>query len=106
MHATELVISRGSELRSNKVALIGKEKQRRAVRDKVDAGSRSQVRDDIGLPHFTPRVGLQADKHPSGAGAVNKIISEKRRGGIAENAAGSRRGVRPENLGRRLIAGE
>src|SRR5258708_1059495 len=89
MHATKLPISGRRELRSNQVALIGKKKHRRSVRYQVDTGSVGEVGNDVGLTEFTPRGGLKANKQPSGAGAVNKIISEKRRGGIAENAAGS-----------------
>ena len=93
-------------MRPNKVALIGKQKHRRSVRYEVDTGSLSQAGNNVGLPHFTPCAGLQADKQPSGTRAVNKIISEERGGGIAENAVGAGRGVGPENLGRRPIPAE
>ena len=106
MDATKLPISGRSKLRPNKVALISKKKHRRPVRYQVDTGSLSQARDDVGLPHFTPCAGLKADKQPSRTGAVNEIIPEKRRGGIAENAAGSRWSVGPQNLGPRLIPAE
>src|SRR5579859_1080509 len=47
MHATKLPISGRSELRPNKVALIGKKKHRRSVGYEVDTGSLAQVRNDI-----------------------------------------------------------
>ena len=103
MDAAKVPIPRRGELRPNQVALIGKKKHRRSVRYQVDTGSLSHVRDDVGLPHLTPRAGLKADKQPSGTRAINKIISEKRSGGIAENAPGSRWSVGPENLGRGLV---
>src|SRR5271157_2660374 len=98
MDATKLPISGRSELRPNKVALIGKKKHRRSVRYQVDTGSLSQVCNDVGLPHLTPRGGLKADKRPSGTGAVNKIIPEKRGGGVAEDSAGPGWSVGPEDL--------
>src|SRR5579859_516268 len=102
MHATKLPISYRSQFRPNEVALIGKQKHRRPVGYQVDAGSLSQIRNHIGLPHFSACAGLKADKQPPRTRTVNKIISEERRGGIAENAAGSGWSVGPENLGRGL----
>src|ERR1051326_7593419 len=106
MNALKFIISGRSELRPNQVTLIGKKKQRRSVGDQVDTGSCSQAGDDVSLPHFAPGACFQADKEPSGSRAVNKIISEKRGGGIAENPAGSRWGIRPEPFGRGPIPGE
>ena len=106
MNTAKLPISGRTELRPDKVALIGKKKHRRPVRYQVDTGSLSQAGNNVGLPDFMPRAGLKADKQPSGTGAVNKIISEERSRGVAENAAGSGRIVGPENLGRRPIAAE
>src|SRR4051812_37428978 len=90
MHAAKLPISCRSQLRPNKVALIGVKKDGGSIGYQVDTGPLSQARHHIGLPDLTPGSRLKADKQPSGTGTVNKIISEKRRGGVAENAAGSR----------------
>ena len=103
MDAAKLAIPGGSELRTDKVALVGKEKYRRSVRYQVDTGPCSQAGNGIGLPHFTTGPSLKANKKPSGSRAVNEIISEKRRRGIAENAPGSGCSFGPENLGRRLV---
>ena len=104
MRATQFLVSSRSELRPNKVALVGKQKKVGSVGYQVDTGALSQVGNNIGLPHFTPRAGLQADEQASGTGTVNKVVSEKRCGGIAEDTAGSGWGIGPENLCRRLVA--
>src|SRR5690348_3103148 len=106
MHATKLPIPGGSELRPNQVALIREEKHRRSVRYQVDTGPLPQLCDHAGLPQLAPRAGLKANKQAPGTGAENIIVSEKRGGGIAENAAASGWSVGPENLGLRLIPAE
>src|SRR5689334_5302484 len=104
MHATQFPISARTKLRPDQVALIGKKKYRRSVRYQVDTGSLSQAGNHVGLPHFAPRGGFKADKGSSGTGAVNKIISEQRSRGIAQNASGCGWSVGPENLRGRLVA--
>ena len=59
----------------------------------MDTGALSQVRNNVGLPHFTPRAGLQADEQAPGTGTANKVVSEKRGGGVAEDTAGSGWGI-------------
>src|SRR6185436_8530884 len=102
MSSAELPISSRSQLGLNQVALIGKKKQGRAVGRQVNTGPSSQFGDDVGLPNFSSSPGLKADKCPSGSRAVNKIISEKRSGGIAQNTSGAGWSVGPENFCRRV----
>src|SRR5439155_24351708 len=55
-----------------------------------------------GLPQFARGGGLEGHEQSSRARAVNKIIFQKWRRSIAENAAGARGSVGPENFCRRL----
>ena len=74
MSAVEFTISGGREFRSNQIPLIGKKKQPRPIRGKVNTGPLPQSSDGVGLPPFVPGHGLKADKRPSGSRAVNEII--------------------------------
>src|SRR6266516_369471 len=102
MSPAKLGISDRRKLRANQVALIGKKKHGRAVGCQVNTGASPQSGDCVGLPQFAPGGGLEADEQSSRARAVNKIIFQKWRRSIAENAARARWSVGPENFCRRL----
>src|SRR2546427_9926872 len=93
MSSAKLGISGRRKLRANQVALIGKKKHGRAVGCQVNTGASPQSGDCVGLPQFAPGGGLEAHEQSSRARAVNKIIFQKWRRSIAENAAGWRCGV-------------
>ena len=102
MSPPKFCISGGRWPRPNQVALIGKKKQRRPIGRQVNTGPLPQFSDGVGLPPFVPRRGIKADKQSSGSWAVNRVIHKQWSGGVAQNAAGARGRVGPENFCGRL----